>query len=86
MRYSPSKVIFIKRDIRRVYTSLANFYSVQTKLFIGQPRMSLLHFDHILPTFLMNGPVDELVGAAEEVVMFSTLFLTLMVLRRHTMM
>jgi hypothetical protein len=24
-----------------VYTSLANFYSVQTKLFIGQPRMSL---------------------------------------------
>ncbi|KAI0286668.1 histidine kinase [Russula aff. rugulosa BPL654] len=32
----------------RVYTSLANFYSVQTKLFIGQP-------------------LEELVGAAEEV-------------------
>jgi hypothetical protein len=34
-------VIFVKLDICRVYTSLANFYSVQTKLFIGQPRMSL---------------------------------------------
>ncbi|KAI9509850.1 hypothetical protein F5148DRAFT_1275037 [Russula earlei] len=32
----------------RVYVSLANFYSVQTKLFIGQP-------------------LDELVGAAEEI-------------------
>jgi biotin synthase-like enzyme len=35
------KVISVKLDICRVYTSLANFYSVQTKLFIGQPRMSL---------------------------------------------
>jgi len=28
----------------RVYASLANFYSVQTKLFIGQPCVSCLHF------------------------------------------
>jgi hypothetical protein len=34
----------VKLDICRVYTSLANFYSVQTKLFIGQPRMSLFAF------------------------------------------
>ena len=55
-----------------MYTSLANFYSVQTKLFIGQPRMSLLRSSHS-PGFLMNDPVDELVGAAEEV-MSSTHF------------
>jgi hypothetical protein len=37
-------VIFVKLNICRVYTSLANFYSVQTKLFIGRPRMSLFAF------------------------------------------
>jgi hypothetical protein len=38
------KVIFVKLDICRMYTSLANFYYVQTKLFIGQPRMPLFAF------------------------------------------
>src|SRR5487761_1141247 len=33
----------LKLGICRVYASLANFYSVQTKLFIGQPRVSCLH-------------------------------------------
>jgi hypothetical protein len=37
-------LLFTKFGICRVYASLANFYSVQTKLFIGQPRVSFLRF------------------------------------------
>ncbi|KAI0005369.1 hypothetical protein BJV74DRAFT_875326 [Russula compacta] len=50
----------------RMYACLANFYSTQTKLFIGQPRMSCSHSISRSPKLLMSGPVDELVGAAEE--------------------
>jgi len=28
-----------KSSLCRIYANLANFYSIQTKLFIGQPRM-----------------------------------------------
>lgn len=66
-----------KLNICRMYASLANFYSIQTKLFIGQPRMSCSHSISRSPELLMNGPVDELVGAAEEVSIFSWSFLFL---------
>jgi hypothetical protein len=38
-------LLFTEFGICRVYASLANFYSVQTKLFIGQPRVSCSHYD-----------------------------------------
>jgi len=68
VRYSPPAGQTDFLQTCRVYTSLANFYSIQTKLFIGQSRMPRFVFGHN-PEFLMTDPVDELVGAAEEVVM-----------------
>lgn len=32
--------VYIRQCVYRVFASLANFYSVETKLFIGQPRKS----------------------------------------------
>jgi hypothetical protein len=37
--------LFTELGICRVYASLANFYSLQTRLFIGQSRVSCPHFD-----------------------------------------
>jgi hypothetical protein len=54
----------IRQSGFRVYASFANFYSVETKLFIGQPRKSCSLTGS---SYLLDTLVDELVGAAEEV-------------------